>query len=181
MLRSSSLSVLLAAAAGLGMSLAVAQSAEPEIRALTEWANQGPGEAATDANRNRVVVTTEQLAQGATRALGMDVNGNFPAKALVFNSYTEQSGFVFQRAFHVGRYQGETTIILAFRTSSELDLYRLFPDGQLRSAWHAELSDFHDVTSQRTPDQAEAASGLQTELDFWRQRLRERRTSPPRQ
>ncbi|MGB6602959.1 MAG: hypothetical protein WA747_15680 [Steroidobacteraceae bacterium] len=172
---------MLGATAGLGTSVVGAQSAEPMIRALIEWANQAPGEAPTDANRNRVLVTTEQLAQGATKALGMDVNGNFPAKALVFNRYAEQSGFVFQRAFHVGQYQGETTIIFSFRTSSELNLYRVLPDGQLRGAWHAELSDLHDVTSQRNPDQAEAASGLQTELDFWRQQLRERRVTPARQ
>lgn len=110
----------------------------------------------------------------------MDLNGNFPAKVLVFNKYTEKSEFVFQRAFHAGQYQGETTVILAYRTPYELDLYRLSPAGLVRSAWHAELSDLHNVASQRNLDPAEAESGARTELDFWRQQLRARHASAPR-
>jgi hypothetical protein len=177
--RSCFLGVLLGVAATLGTSSAGAQSDESVIRALIEWANQGATEAPTDQNRNRVVVTTEGLAHGAVTALGMDVNGNFPARALVFNEYTGNSEFVFQRAFHVGQYQGETTVILSFRTLSDMSLYRLSPGGMVRNAWHAELADAHNVTSQRNPDQAEADSGLRTELDFWRRQLRDRKASAP--
>ncbi len=180
-LRSGLLGALLGAAAGLSPASAATPSAESVLRALIEWANQGPTEAATDANRNSVFVTTEGLAQGAVKALGMDVNGNFPARALTFNKYTEESAFVFQRALHVGQYQGETTVILSYRTLSQLDLYRLSPKGVVLSAWHAELSETHNVTSERHLDPGEAGSGLQTELDFWRQQLRERRASAPRQ
>lgn len=180
-LHSRYLSVLLAAAAALGPSWVAAQSAEPEIRALAEWATQGATEAPTEKNRNRVIITTESLAEGAMKALGMNASGGFQARVLVFNSYAEKSGFVFQRAFHVGRYQGETTVIFAYRTLYELDLYRLSPDGAMHSAWHAELSGGHDVISQRDMDQAEAETGLQTELDFWRQQLRDRKALAPRQ
>jgi hypothetical protein len=179
-LRPCFLAVLLAVAATLGTSSAGAQSDESMIRALIEWVNQGPAEAPTAENRNRVVVTTEGLAHGAVTALGMDVNGNFPARALVVNEYTGNSEFVFQRAFHVGQYQGETTVILSYRTLSDMSLYRLSPAGVLRNAWHAELSDAHNVTSQRNLDQAEAESGLRTELDFWRRQLSDRQAPAPR-
>lgn len=174
------LSVLLTAAAGLGTALAAAQSGEPAIHALIDWARQGPTEAPTEQNRNRVVITTEHLAEGAVKALGMDVNSGFQARVLVVNEYSGNSDFVFQRAFHVGQYQGETTVIFAYRTPSELDLYRLSPDGALHAAWHADLSDAHQVTSQRDMDQAEAKNGLNTELEYWRRQLRERRTPQPR-
>jgi hypothetical protein len=58
-------------------------------------------------------------------------------------------------------------------------LYRLSPDGVIRSAWRAELSDTRNVTSQRTLDQAEAEDGLRTELDFWREELQKRPASAP--
>jgi hypothetical protein len=173
------LGILLGVVAALGTSLARAQSEESVIRALIEWVNQGPTEAPTDQNRNRALVTTEGLAHGAVTALGMDVNGNFPARALVFNEYTGNSEFVFQRAFHVGQYQGETTVILSYRTLSDMSLYRLSPGGVVRNAWHAELSDAHNVTSERNLDQAEAESGVHTELDFWRRQLRDRKAAVP--
>jgi hypothetical protein len=178
-LRCCFLGILLGVVATLGTSLAGAQSEESVIRALIAWVNQGPAEAPTAENRNRVVVTTEGLAHGAVTALGMDVNGNLPARALVFNEYTGNSEFVFQRAFHVGQYQGETTVILSYRTLSDMSLYRLSPGGVVRNAWHAELSDAHNVTSERNLDQAEAESGVHTELDFWRRQLRDRKAPVP--
>jgi hypothetical protein len=173
------LSVLLAVAAISGTSFAETQSDERLMRALIAWANQDVTEAPTDENRNRVVVTPEGLAHGAVTALGMEVSGNFPARALVFNKYTGNSEFVFQRAFHVGQYQGDTTVILAYRTRTDLYLYRLAPGGAVQSAWHAELSDTRNVASQRNLDPAEAENGVQTELDFWRQQLLHRPASAP--
>jgi hypothetical protein len=179
LLRSCFLGAWFTVAATLGASLAEAQSDEQLIRALIEWVDQDAAEAPTDENRNRVVVTAEGLAHGAVTALGMDVNGNFPARALVFNKYTGNSEFVFQRAFHVGQYRGETTVIVSYRTRTDMSLYRLSPDGVIRSAWRAELSDTRNVTSQRTLDQAEAEDGLRTELDFWREELQKRPASAP--
>jgi hypothetical protein len=176
-LRSCLLTLLLALAAGLGTSSAADESDQRLLGALIEWANQEVTEAPTDENRNTVVVTTEQLAHGAVTALGMNVSGNFPARALVLNRYAGSSEFVFQRAFHVGEYQGETTLIFSYRTRSEMYLYRLTANGTVRGAWHADLSDTRNVTSQRNLDQAEAADGLQTELEFWREQLRIRQAS----
>jgi hypothetical protein len=170
---------LLGAVATPGTASADAQSDERLIHALIEWANQDVTQAPTDENRNTVVVTPEGLAHGAVTALGMDVNGNFPARALVLNRYTGDSEFVFQRAFHVGQYQGETTVIFSYRTRTDMHLYRLSPDGVVRSAWRADLSETRNVTSQRNLGQAEADEGLQTELDFWREQLRLRRASAP--
>lgn len=178
-LRSCLLGTLLTVAVIFGASSAEAQSDERLIHALIEWVDQDAAEAPTDENRNSVVVTAEGLAHGAVTALGMDVNGNFPARALVFNRYAGNSEFVFQRAFHVGQYQGETTVIVSYRTRSDMSLYRLSPGGVIRSAWHAELSDTRNVTSQRTLGQAEAADGLRTELDFWREQLQKRQPSAP--